>query len=808
MTFSIARSIGVMPHFGLYGVWHDSYEGCRSLSRDTCIAPSLVQQKASVRWTSLLSGWRTTEKLDGFLLCLTPRRMYASLATSARSSPPSVSPAAGGSRGSTFELPKPRSSSHEALAFSPCPLCHAPSIHLHLMKSHLMAVHRGEFDEALFDEACKARLDLYEEEIGNPLPRPDEAELRRREIERQAQLPTVTAQGHYVCNWCLVRLKPFSTRDAFLQHVAVKHPEQDMDEVEKAVPPPSSSSTMSSTSVAGPISTATAPKLAGTMGVPMIRGGLGTAAGVGPTRRLPGVQPLVDQAMQDLQRITTHQKPSAFHSGTGPFNAAYRSPRQSGISVPRSLDARGEREVSAAEWRNDKGGVVEGESDNVFHARKKGLDAGSHNNNNNNNANGGNTQEVILHRARSIRFGNGRYPCELCGRALVSELDLLQHLEMRHPEVNAPGVPSGNATSARSASAGASGEEGTSALSSTKLNLGSLMRAEMGGASKKGKRRPASASAVASPALAGQIVVSCDLCSSSKVYTLASALFAHIRFKHPAEDAAFHVERLIEASKHVTQRFICSYCSKAFSSEDALQGHISSKHQSQPDSPTVTRNPATAGLLGVVAEKNQWWCNECEKGFRSGRALLGHKVSKHLHDLKSHNCPACKRVFTDVFSLEEHMKQVHPTLSIDDLGLIAGVLCQYCDRRFLEVKDLQQHLLRHHPGKSTLTREVPVVGSSGGVGFLDPLRRNTVSLNPSATTPSGGISPDLPSPAASRATTRSSISSSSNNNNNEFGSLGCPTGTNTRSREEHTVGESASCSAPQNKPRKVIRKKM
>lgn len=697
----------------------------------------------------------------------------------------------------TFELPKPRSNSHEALAFSACPLCHAPSIHLRAMKSHLMAVHRGAFDEAVYERACQARLALYEHEIGHPLPYPDEAERRHREMERQAQLPTITPQGHYACNWCLVRLKPFPTRDAFLQHVAVKHPEQDMDEVERAVPvrvPRENSGpsvVVAGVAVTGqtpshPTAAVHRPTLGAVTLPPLLRGAGRTNGASGPTRRLQGVQPLVNQAMQDLQRL----------GGRKPFpSATQRSPRQSGVSVPRHLDAGGAREAA------------KGWSENVVQRPEEGGGVG---------AGDESTSEAVLHRARSIRFGNGRYPCELCGRVLVSELDLLQHLEMRHPEVNAPGVPSGNAPRTVAAACDDGLTSSSSAAGGLKLNLGSLMRAEMGGG-KKGKKPVSTSSSSLSTggtgampaALSGQLVVSCDLCSSSKVYTLASALFAHIRFKHPAEDAAFHVERLIEASKHVTQRFICSHCSKAFSSEDALQGHISSKHQSQPDSPTVTRNPATAGLLGVVAEKNQWWCNECEKGFRSGRALLGHKVSKHLHDLKSHNCPACKRVFTDVFSLEEHMKQVHPTLSIDDLGLIAGVLCQYCDRRFLEVKDLQQHLLRHHPGKSTLTKEAPVVSSSGGVGFVDPLRRNTVPLHLSGApnSPSAAASASLHPKPSLPGISRLPSSHPSMNMNNGSEEAEALEGSRTSARTTSPVPGS-SPPPPPSKPRKVIRKKV
>lgn len=629
----------------------------------------------------------------------------------------------------SFSLPKPNSLSHEALAFTSCPLCHAPSIHLRQMKSHLMAVHAGFADEALYTRACNARLALYEEVIGTPLPHPDEAEQRRRELEKQALLPTITPEGHYFCNWCLVRAaKPFLTRDALLQHVAFKHPEQDLDEVEKAVPIPSASpagagAAAGARSRSGPPPAASTPPGPPFLAIPTGPHGVSLPpqqAPRMPTRRLPGVKSLPSSSSSFSGcgmkmgggREKEARKKAQHHSSRPRL-----SPNHAGISIPRHLDAGREKEAEKEKINRGGGGGAAHHP----HPMSVGRTASTNNQNSSSSSAAGSSapfsSPVLL-----AQFSQGKFPCELCGRVLQSESDLLQHLENRHAEVNAPGVASsgGSVVEVSSSAAGGGGGPGG------KLSLGALMKAEMGGGIAKGSGKGAGASS----ALSGQVLVTCDLCAnSSKVYTLASALFAHIRFKHPAEDAAYHVERMVEVSRRqgggaLLQRFTCSYCHKVFASDEALQGHVTSKHE--PDSPTVTRNPATAGALGVVTEKTQWWCNDCEKGFKSGRSLLGHRVSKHMLDLRSHNCPACKRVFTDVFSLEEHMKQLHPTLSIEDLGLMAGVLCTFCDRRFLEVKDLQQHLLRHHPGKSTLTKEAVVVSTKG---FMDPMRKNTVPLH-------------------------------------------------------------------------------
>lgn len=538
---------------------------------------------------------------------------------------------------SIFTLPAPSSLSHEALAFTSCPLCKTQSIHMLEMKKHLRAAHRGHFPDAAYDRACDRRLALYEEVLGVPLPSLDEAEVRRRQIEQQATLPTITADGQYQCNWCVVRqATPFRTRDAFLMHVASRHPELDIDEVEAQVPVVQSRSSSATPAPSG-------------------------ATRSMPSRRLEGVAPLPTPPPP-----TAPRSPRIINSPVAPSS-------QRGISIPRHLDRSVAREA-----------------------------------------------ELTSPAGAEVSFAPGRFPCELCGKVMVSELDLLQHLEGRHPEIQA--------------------KHSSAAAQSSSQTLSKLMRRETS--------EPASA-------LSSQIAVRCDLCQSSKVYTLPSALYAHIRFKHPGEDTAYHVERIVEMGKHTKERFICPQCNKAFATDDALQGHITSKHQKPPTNTIVTRNAATAGALGVALEKSQWWCNECEKGFKSGRALLGHRVSKHLYDLGSHNCPACKRVFTDVFSLEEHMKLMHPSLSLEDLGLSTGVLCSECDRRFLEVRDLQQHLLRHHPGKLTASRHEgkPVMRT----GMVDPnafLKRHAQKLssfggsNSTSNSDTSGSSPLAASPAA------------------------------------------------------------
>ncbi|CCD12388.1 unnamed protein product [Trypanosoma congolense IL3000] len=184
-----------------------------------------------------------------------------------------------------------------------------------------------------------------------------------------------------------------------------------------------------------------------------------------------------------------------------------------------------------------------------------------------------------------------------------------------------------------------------------------------------------------------RVHVVCDLCtSSSKVYNMPSALFSHIRFKHPSEDAAFHVERLLRAQKSAPS-FVCKVCQKVFASAAALDGHFSSKHAEKVE--------VMAGSGPVVAN-NCWWCHDCEKGFSSAKGLHGHMQNKHGLSSQTHPCPACKRVFADIYSLEEHLTLQHKTIRLSDIGLHTHAECAVCHRFFLSHEELHRHAVKHH----------------------------------------------------------------------------------------------------------------
>ncbi|KEG09426.1 Zn-finger protein [Trypanosoma grayi] len=251
--------------------------------------------------------------------------------------------------------------------------------------------------------------------------------------------------------------------------------------------------------------------------------------------------------------------------------------------------------------------------------------------------------------AISAVFTDTELPCELCGRTFQSELDLLNHLETRHPDGTAGG-PTDMDPAAVADVAQFTAKEAT-----------------------KGTEQ--------------RVRVICDLClSSSKVYTMPSALFSHIRFKHPGEDAAYHVDRLIRLQKEAPS-FVCKVCKKVFATAAALEGHFATKHGEQTD--TVTGQAR-------VSMTNCWWCHDCEKGFSTAKGLHGHMQNKHGLSTQSHPCPACKRVFADIYSLEEHITLQHKTIRLSDVGLQTHARCAVCDRCFLSYEELHRHAVKHH----------------------------------------------------------------------------------------------------------------
>ncbi|EPY40725.1 zinc finger protein [Angomonas deanei] len=234
----------------------------------------------------------------------------------------------------------------------------------------------------------------------------------------------------------------------------------------------------------------------------------------------------------------------------------------------------------------------------------------------------------------TLEFREGHFPCELCGKCYPSELILLQHLEGH--------------------------------LDPAKKEVSQYHREK----------------AAAEGAQTQSFALVCDLCPvSKKVYNLPSSLFAHIRFKTPSRGRELSRGSSGQRKCKSTEAFPCALCGKVFPTAAALESHTVGKHKE-------TNNPVVPG--------EQWWCNLCEKGFLTSSALLSHLSSKHRQPLERFPCPACKRVFSDRFSLRAHISQSHAELDVPEVISATEIRCNKCNKLFLDHQGLHDHEVRHH----------------------------------------------------------------------------------------------------------------
>ncbi|AYU80822.1 mitochondrial RNA binding protein 1, putative [Leishmania donovani] len=570
--------------------------------------------------------------------------------------------------------------SHSALAYAACPMC-TRVVHMGQMLHHILSTHK-EQDPAYWMRLCNARLALYERVTGAPLEgtetmhgaclvqatagvadaadseamMPDGLSLSTPLSAQDALrpfLPTVSETGAYTCNWCTLRSVAFSSRDAFLLHVAKDHPKLDFDVVESLVPQPhtvlSRAARNEGTDTPAPRAPAAESDVAmSDSWTRQQRGGAGCVGAASnlhaaegfldvayPVRRMPGVR-----TVKDTNVVTV--KPEVHQLGTTVGRVGGKTFDPAPIST-------GGRRSRAAVLASSTASATAVASD--------------------------------------LHFDKDCFPCELCFRVFVSELNLLQHLESKHANPTA-------FASASDADVERGAPPGTAFASST---------------------------AAASPSSV-EVFVVCDRCTDrKKVFRSSSALFSHIRFRHPAEDAAYETERMIEEQKQ-SRVFQCRQCSYRYPDATRLDAHMRDAHgvvgcadestirggrvvagtaQAHGSGELKTAQPSLFSALPPVTVRTRFWCNVCEKGFANASALYAHTESKHTTIASLYPCPACKREFRDVPSLELHVRLCHKNLSLKDMGLQSSVECPDCLRHFLNYESLHDHAVRHH-GKSAI----------------------------------------------------------------------------------------------------------
>lgn len=112
-----------------------------------------------------------------------------------------------------------------------------------------------------------------------------------------------------------------------------------------------------------------------------------------------------------------------------------------------------------------------------------------------------------------------------------------------------------------------------------------------------------------------------------------------------------------------TKSFICEACGKALKTKGSLDRHISTVHLKRP------RNDGSKST----------------------------QIKTRIQHNKLHQCPIkqCCRSFTNLTSLQGHLKQKHPIHGIAEWQKYKRSACYRCNLKFDRVEQLEKHVLQH-----------------------------------------------------------------------------------------------------------------
>ncbi|XP_014368415.2 zinc finger protein 729 [Papilio machaon] len=175
----------------------------------------------------------------------------------------------------------------------------------------------------------------------------------------------------------------------------------------------------------------------------------------------------------------------------------------------------------------------------------------------------------------------------------------------------------------------------------------------------------------------------CTNCEKS--FNLEPLLRHHVKTEHTFQDFYNYCKKsLLEMMTQTpTKDYICEFCNNTFNSLHELKDHLLFIHEKYYNLST---------------------CNVCFTKFSTNETLLEHrKFCLPPPDVNA--CEHCDRLFTDIASLEFHMKIFHPqahlSSSSNDEYTDQSYKCEYCDRVYNNQKSLNHHIkLKHNKEQS------------------------------------------------------------------------------------------------------------
>ncbi|KAM3955254.1 uncharacterized protein ACR2FA_010859 [Aphomia sociella] len=177
----------------------------------------------------------------------------------------------------------------------------------------------------------------------------------------------------------------------------------------------------------------------------------------------------------------------------------------------------------------------------------------------------------------------------------------------------------------------------------------------------------------------------CTACCN--VYDEESLLRQHIKTEHTFDifykycktSLLKRVDLFI--SKKKTVCYNCEYCDKVFTSLFELKDHMRTNHDKEYSLST---------------------CNVCFTKFYSKENMFEHKKIC-LPPPNVNTCSHCDKLFTDITSLEFHMKIFHPQAQIDDTNITSANIneaenykCKHCHRIYYSERSLKHHIKLKH----------------------------------------------------------------------------------------------------------------